>query len=729
MTPVLLLAPAGAHSADPLDQTDRTSHTAVAEPVSRAGTRVEDTDPLAVTIDSMTPSVLGRASPITIRGTVTNTTDETWYAVNVWPHASWNSTTPAPLTTQEELVEGLELPGTDYRGDRFTDPGNSNGTIRHLDPGQTAAYTARITRTQAALATESGVYWVGVHAMGETATAARDGYADGRASTLLPLVRGPHRTVQNTLVLSLRRPVERRPDGSLDRMGSWNRWLSPGGRADSLVRFGAASPMPLSWLVDPAVVAAVEQLSEGNPARSLDPTLPEPGTGTTAPSPSGSESPSESGSASESPSATTEEEPDPTTLLTQQNARLATDFLSDAGDAMAGQDILLLPYGDVDAASAVARDGGWLTSAIKRSGDELAPWDLSGRSAVAPPNGLIDPTTLAAVPPETLVLAGEQSLAAPGPTVIEESGHEVVVADHSVARAARRGGHAQGLVELRQQLLAEGAVRALGSGEPMVSVLPASFPAGSGDEPVAEFFDGLAVGWLEATGLPRIQDDARPAPARWRMQDQPPSLDAANFSSAGALTDAGRLLDEVLYRNDSVADEVADEALTGLSHAAGRHPDRSRAAADRSTRWITRQLDLLQLQPTSVVLSSDTGSFNVTLVNGMDEPVEVQVRAQGSDEVTVAPSKAVRLQPGDRSTQLMEATSSKLGQHDVVLRLTTPDGTPIGPEEVVPVRANQVSRVIWVVIAIGAALLFGTILRRLVRRVRDWRRTRREEPA
>ena len=46
------------------------------------------------------------------------------------------------------------------------------------------------------------------------------------------------------------------------------------------------------------------------------------------------------------------------------------------------------------------------------------------------------------------------------------------------------------------------------------------------------------------------------------------------------------------------------------------------------------------------------------------------------------------------------------------------DGQPVGTATTFPLRANRVSQVIWVVIAVGALLLFTTIGVRLARRLR-----------
>ena len=50
--------------------------------------------------------------------------------------------------------------------------------------------------------------------------------------------------------------------------------------------------------------------------------------------------------------------------------------------------------------------------------------------------------------------------------------------------------------------------------------------------------------------------------------------------------------------------------------------------------------------------------------------------------------------------------------------LTDSEGTPLGSSDSLPIRSNRVSNVIWLILGTGLALLFGTIVVRLFRRIR-----------
>ena len=57
--------------------------------------------------------------------------------------------------------------------------------------------------------------------------------------------------------------------------------------------------------------------------------------------------------------------------------------------------------------------------------------------------------------------------------------------------------------------------------------------------------------------------------------------------------------------------------------------------------------------------------------------------------------------------------------------MTDSTGRVVGRPSEISLRASQVSDVIWVIIAIGLVLVSVAIVRRLVVRVLQWRRSRR----
>ena len=214
---------------------------------------------------------------------MTNTSDEVWSLVNVHTFIGAD-----PITTTADLdfesTRGVE----ESVGDRITAPGTFD-TIPELAPGASASYTVRVPADQLG-ADEPGVYWFGVHALGQTA-AGRDSVADGRARTFLPLVPRTDTPIDTALVLPVRHQMLHEPTAAWPTAEAWAQTLGEGGQLHDVLDFGvAAGARPITWLVDPAVPAAVRQLQDGNPARALVTPVEGDDGATASPSPSDSAS-------------------------------------------------------------------------------------------------------------------------------------------------------------------------------------------------------------------------------------------------------------------------------------------------------------------------------------------------------------------------------------------------------------------------------------------------------
>jgi hypothetical protein len=248
---------------------------------SAAAPQAEDGAPLEVTIDELAPAAIPERGRITIRGSVTNISDETWTAISLYPFVASD-----PLTTHAEIAEATVSDPAVPVGDRVLDEGPYDG-LDELGPGETLGYTVRV-RAQDLDADESGVYWFGVHALGlSSSSPPGDTTADGRARTFLPKLGGSGREVPTSIVVPLREGLEYDADGALTDPASWAASLAPDGDLGSVLGLGqAAGGRPLTWLVDPAVTAAVERLGAGNPPRELgatvDPAAPEAGRATSS---------------------------------------------------------------------------------------------------------------------------------------------------------------------------------------------------------------------------------------------------------------------------------------------------------------------------------------------------------------------------------------------------------------------------------------------------------------
>jgi hypothetical protein len=666
--------------------------------------------PLLISIDSLTPGEIPEHGPIRVRGSVTNRDDEAWTDVDLYPFIS-----STPVQSRAALAEAAALPADEYVGDRILEV---EATVDVLQPGSSSTFTITVPRSliDDYIGGAPGVYWFGVHAIGASASLPRDTFADGRARTFLPLV--PPRTkgaVRTALVVPLRRFLGREPDGSLSDPEGWQRTLSADGRLREAVEFGAAAgPGQLSYLLDPALPDAVRRLADGNPPRSLAPTdeLTEPGE---SPSPSPTEDEGDKGD---------EEEPE---ILTPEQETAAA-WLAELEPVLQAQELLTLPYGDLDLAGAADHDPALIELAGTQVSTTLAGWGLIGAPVVGSPSGYLDNGAIEATDREASVLLTDRAFAGDAPSVADLDGRKLVFSSSGAAAGGPAPGDRVTGTALRQRILSEAALRVLEPGrrDPLVVVMPAELTSLGAED----FFAGLGVDWLDLTTLTdatsrtgrRVVPDDLVYPARQDMFE----LDPETFQAAQGLIADGETLQNLLTRNDEVAAEIAEEALTGTSYNARKAQISSRAALNRSRGWVQDRLRSVEIgAPPGVTLSSATGDFVATVTNRLDQTVTVSILARSDSGITITRPEPVEMAPKSRTSVLLQARTTEAAVHNVTLLLTDAEGTPLGSSDRLPIRSAQVSNVIWVILGAGVLLLFGAILVRLVRRIRG----RHDQPA
>ncbi|QBX55421.1 hypothetical protein EXE58_08115 [Nocardioides seonyuensis] len=678
----------------------------------------EDADLLVVHLDTITP-VAREGRSVRMTGTVTNTTAEPWTRVNLHAFGS-----ESPILDASQLAVSAETDPHADVGPRVTEPGTFD-TVDVLEAGQTAEFSLSVPVAELGFES-SGVYWVGVHALGDSSVP-RDTAADGRARTFIPFLSRPRATVPVSVVLTLRGPVRHSPDGRLAGTGRWSRALAEGGRYDALLDAAEqAGATPHSMVVDPAVLVAISRLTIGNPPRTLapDPTVP----GQEPPPP---EEEGTGGTPVVPPVATTTP-PTPDSELGEEELALANlartwmaRFLQEARTA----DVLALPFGDLDVAAAARLAPDRYTQAVERSRAVMESLELAHLPVVAPVNGLMSPEGLAVVEPGTTVMLGDTAFSVPpesDTSLVRLLGHRVLVTSTGAATGGPGPTDGADPLAVRQRLVSEAALRlpeagADRTGQPLVLVLPPSWRA----EQAGTLLDALEQPWIEpvtATELASGQATASSAASLvYTEEDAAAELDADNFARAEDLTDAASVMEAVLTLETTVEQQVLDEALTTLSLQRRRRPREAARSAAAIEEFLRDELDSIRIDtryPTAVTLSSDSGPFGVTLTNGLDQPVTVALRVASDDEISLDGTGVRQLAAGSRTQARLQARTTRPGVHTVRLFLTSEEGTPLGSSRELPIRAAQVSGLIWLAMAVGAVLLFGAIALRLWRRVR-----------
>jgi hypothetical protein len=692
-----------------------------AAPATVAGA-AEDTDPLVVHIDTISPE-LPRKGDVEITGTVTNVSDDTFTRINL--HA-FSSQAPIPTTTA--LAESVTIDPAEYVGQRVTVPGTFD-TVDELAPGQTASFSDSVPVELLETSGEQGVYWIGVHAIGDTEEVPRDGVADGRARTFIPMRPTGGETQEASVILPIRHRIWYSEDGAVAGTERWARRLAEGGSLDGVLDMAeSAGTTPYSWLVDPAVLLALVRLADGNAPRSLAPDPTVPGQEIT-PTEEPSEEPPDGEATTATPDTLTPTEALPTEEPSDADAELAaaaSAWLARFAALVGTTPVLTLPYGDIDVSAAMRHDRARFDQAVARGAEIMTAFGLPAQQAVAPGNDVLSPEALLQVPPETVVLLGDNAFTIPPrspSSVVRLLGHKVLVTSTGAERGGPAPTAANDPLALRQRLLSEAALRLLaGETAPVVVTLPTVWRG----EDAASFFTDLEQSWLEV--VPVGQVAARQAAGvkasslSYTDADVEAELDASAFAAVTGATDAATLLEQVLSSVTRVEALVRDEVLVTLSEQHRARPGLARAAAGRVEDSIREDLGKIEIEaPTAVTLSSDSGPLGATLVNGLDQPVEVQVQARTDGELTLTGGGVRRLAPQARSVVRFEATTSQAGVHNVRLSVTSLDGVPLGSSDELPIRAARVSALIWIAMVVSALVLFGMIGYRLPGQIRQRR--------
>ena len=667
-------------------------------------------DPLVVVIERMTPSSLPADGRVRVTGTIRNRSDETWTDLSAYLFSSSN-----PMTTAEQLAAAVASdPRTDV-GPRIVEPGLFTD-VADLAPGQQRSFKLSVPVDRLAISGEPGVYWFGVHVLGTSPSGRLEG-ADGRARTFLPLVPGRDARTDLALGIQFRNHTVRAADGRLEYLKGWQATFSEGGRLHRLLDLAGTAPAdrPVGWVADPALIDAAQSVVLGNPPVAVAPAV--------EPEPEPEEEPADDSGP-----------PD----AQESAARWIEDFVDEAED----HSVLTLPYGDLDVSS-VVRHGqpGLLLSAFSASTALLEDREVVASPVLLPPSGLLSPEAVTVLEPGLPAVLSEAAVSDPdgGPLLSRADEGRILLAPVADEMWGPGPGAPRAALAVRQRILADAALHALSGDrdEPLVRFLPPGWDPGD-QWRRARFFQGLDVPWLAAAdvgnllsglGAPLTDQPADPVePSEdiiYPDEEAADELPVMTAISTGALIVEGAAVEELITDESDVDEQVVRQALLTSSFWSRPHPglaaERAVAAAERVASWLGE----IQVRgPAFVTMSSETGTFQVTVLNGLDQRVTVGLRASVPDsELQLTTSEPIELPPNGRGAMRIDATSTDIGVHLVTLQPVTVDGTAIGEPTRVSIRSSRVGLILWIVMGVGGTALLVAITLRLWRRVRRRRRT------
>lgn len=469
--------------------------------------------------------------------------------------------------------------------------------------------------------------------------------------------------------------------------------LAPGGRLYDLV--SAAAGRPVSWVVDPALLADASAMSGGYQVRSTTSTDPlQKGTGSDA----------------------------------------ARQWLESFSGAAARRDVAVLPYSDVDVGSVLgAQHAGLLRSAVRWGAQQArtllgrpvrrgVAWPVdgvtdlpaltrmprAGLDAVLLSGGFLPPSSVPAYTPSGRTKAAEGVTALLSDPTLDE-----LVASPSSA----------GNLLARQRFLAETLLitAELPTTSRLVVVAP---PRRWAPRP------GYARTLLEATAraawLRTISLDGalRWAPAsleRIPVPTLPPpgQLPEAYVDQAATTEARLRSFAGILSDPKPVAADVRGAVLGSLSTAWRDDQGGGLTTLTAASQNLQREMAKVRIVSRGGTVTSNRGTLPLTVVNELDQPVQVGLSVTASDPLRLqidAPN-SVRIAPGGRVSVNASVDATTSGNLSAQAQLVTTNGRPYSDPVRIDVRVRAYGQVALIVFGAAAALLVVAALVRIARRI------------
>jgi hypothetical protein len=652
---------------------------------------------LAVTLTKVGDGTIHPGERVVVRGVVTNPGLRTWLDAQVYLQIS-----NTPATTIKDLRYFASVPdnpgglGNLLLGDGLFDE------IGNVEPGHRVPFKVSVPYDELGISGDPGVYRVGVDVVATPEGGAR--YLPGfRSSTLMPLlapVTASYPGMQTVTLLPIAAPVKRLSTG-LFANDSLSGLLTPHGRLTNLLDWVLlAPPGTIQVVIDPALLSAITDMARGYQVA--------------APGGSGPN-------------------------LDGQGRTEAAAWIQKFATVKSDQHVMYLPWGGPAVASLLAHHlPGPVAASVGASAtyrDQhdarsfVAGWlpdEGSSIRAVTVLHDLhIDLQILSQANLPGLAAYSTGDRMVPPQVTISAGGRQipVLVATNSLAGLPTLP--STSALQVRQRLAADAMVRSLSgsAGSITVTALPFDWNPGAvrPSQGVGAAFDlpvlvaQSAVGALDRTGT-AYHGAVRPAPNVFSALPRPVLERIHDLRlSGGSLTAIFNT--EVAERTFRRTFAMSGSAQWRAFPLLGAQLIAAQAARD------ARSLAKVRITgPPFVAMSSNSGRFPLTVTNGLGRPITVGIAVKPADPgLSVAPIAPIRLEAGQQRDVQVVTTADGSGVTSVRARLAVPgpDGGPrFGKAWRFDVRSTQIGLVIWIVMAVGGAVLFGAASYRIVQRIR-----------
>lgn len=645
--------------------------------------------PVRITVDSLSPLVAQSGSRTVLSGTLTNTTANPVSDLGLRFGTSYGRYTSVvaleaalveshPTSTRQLMAKRTEIPASLPAG--AAAPWKAVFPTHAFDALANGVYSLQISVRSSSSFETLGFQRVALpwfdSPYGEEPTDPM------RVAVLLPLAAPPGRTVTGTL-LDDRVPREIAADGRLSR----------------IVDAAAANPDKVTWVVDPALLQTVQQMSDGYSIASPD--------GTAGPA-----------------------QPGTTAAAWLAKLRAVTGPTS--------VDVLALPYADLDVTSLAGRGMATDITLASTSGPELTgsllgktdlrtlAWPAGTVTTAETLNALhVSGVRLANLDRQALSGLGSQTAAV---SIDTKSGPiSALVGDAALAStlSGESGGQPITGVAQRQLLLAQTAIYSQVERRSSVVVVP---PLEWSADPTALSGVFAALGSAPWTRPARVNDVVADRPVLSARALTPMTADARRqLLPAKYLRSIRAQQAQVsLLAAITAPASIAADFTAGLLRAESAAWRSDRSAADRLSQLNARQLETTtdKIRPVAssvITFSEGGGNVPVTVANGLKVPVRVGIKLVADPAVRLVPTAPVVVEIPASTKVSTELPTQVLGAGalPVDIQLTTPDGQDFGKPTRTTLRTTAYATAAsYVVIAAFLALTTTVVVSSIRRRRR-----------
>lgn len=658
----------------------------------------------SVSVDSVTPSAPAKNSTITITGTVTNKGRQKITGGHIGVHVAPNG----PLGSRSDISQAASRTGYSTAADGDEIPGHK-AALPSIPAGISQGFTLDVPASALKLSAP-GVYQLGVSLTGRVRSAGYDQVL-GIDRTFLPWYKnGDSKRTKFTFLWPLidrpRMAVRSDTDNKQSPIfldDDLAQELAPGGRLQQMVALGKG--LPVTWVIDPDLLATVEAMA----TRSYRVAGAGGDFGSTTPG---------IGSAA------------------------AKQWLYDLRQAVAGHEVVTLPFGDPDIAS-IAHRGKDVAGTLAYLGEatQLAAITVDTVLGVTPVtdvawpvNGALD-SSVAAVATAAgahTIIARSDSLREPGsltytPTAARPvgGGTTAVVADSGLSASFQGNGLLRADAESTavQEFLSQTLTISLQSPTRQRSILvaPQRRPTASQAQAMAD-----AISTVQHSGWAQTVDfsTAAKAAADPRSNRTVPGAGAYPKALRGQelptdtfqeLKSAQKRLQEfrqILSNPSRVDTPFGTAMLRSMSTEWRSDAGGALTFRDAIGTYLSQLIGLVRVldKGGTVTLSGRSATIPVSVKNELGQTItglRLQLVSDQPNSLDVGGGKAqsVTVEGGHTRSLKFEAKASRNGFTYVTAQLYTKDGTRYGDPMRFRVSVTSITSTIMLVIASGLLLL------------------------